>query len=124
MVLDCLHEADSTAVKAWDNHPVVLMWRGYEVHLSLYGLAMLGEWLRRGKDADNAEKRLNWHYDTATMPDDFKMEKPPWMEDEYRIQRVERVSRSLLIARDLSYTKLWPDTPKNLTPYFPRADEE
>ena len=32
----------------WENHPVVLMWRGYEQALALYGLVICSEWRERG----------------------------------------------------------------------------
>ena len=32
----------------WQNHPAVVMWRGYESTLIDYGVAICREWLRRG----------------------------------------------------------------------------
>ena len=32
----------------WANHPAVLMWRGYETMLAVYGLNVCAEWRNRG----------------------------------------------------------------------------
>ena len=32
----------------WVNHPATKMWRGHEVELCTYGMAMCEEWIRRG----------------------------------------------------------------------------
>jgi hypothetical protein len=32
----------------WSNHPAVTMWRGYEVNLAEYGIAVCREWISRG----------------------------------------------------------------------------
>jgi hypothetical protein len=32
----------------WQNHPAVLMWRGYEASLARYGAIMCQEWISRG----------------------------------------------------------------------------
>lgn len=37
-----------TGKKAWSNHPVVQMWRGYEQALCLYRNIFIQEWTRRG----------------------------------------------------------------------------
>lgn len=119
IALDCLHEKDAETVAAWSKHPLMNMWRGYEVQLALYGQAMVTQAQIRGMDVDNYSKRLDWHYDTATFPDDFKMEKPPWFDDPDKMRWVERSSRSLLVRRDSRYLTYWPGTSTNLTPYYP-----
>jgi pyrimidine dimer DNA glycosylase len=42
------------AQQGWSNHPVVLMWSGYEAALALYTLTMCREWRERGYE-DNME---------------------------------------------------------------------
>jgi len=37
-----------TGSKGWQNHPAVLMWKGYEEALKLYYNTFLFEWFRRG----------------------------------------------------------------------------
>lgn len=34
--------------KGWVNHPATKMWRGHEIALAVYGLAMCEEWRNRG----------------------------------------------------------------------------
>lgn len=34
--------------RGWAGHPAVLMWKGYEPLLCMYGLTMCDEWVRRG----------------------------------------------------------------------------
>lgn len=42
----------------WQHHPAVSMWRGYHNALVVYGLAMCGEWQRRGFK-DTTEDAIN-----------------------------------------------------------------
>lgn len=50
----------------WKNHPIVKMWKGYEVSLLLYGRIVCLEWRKRGfKDSmlerfENELKKLGW----------------------------------------------------------------
>lgn len=39
---------ERTPTKGWRNHPVTLMWKGYEAALQHYQNATLTEWIRRG----------------------------------------------------------------------------
>jgi len=32
----------------WKNHPIVKMWKGYEIALAFYCMAICNEWLKRG----------------------------------------------------------------------------
>lgn len=124
MLLNALHETDEQNVRAWGNHPAAAMWRGYEVQLSLYGLAMCAAEMERGfSGSEERSKRMQWHYDTATFPDDFKMEKPPWYEAPELITWVERTHRSALISREPAwYSKIWPEIPRDLTISMPKAN--
>ncbi len=125
MLLECLHQTDDDQVRAWNAHPAADMWRGYEVQLALYGLALCGQKLRREPLWDsNLPDRIQWHFETATMPDDFKMEKPPWMLDDFKIREVERTHRSHLIKRNRDYKQAWPEVLAGMTPFQPSADEE
>lgn len=44
-------------VNAWQNHPAVRMWRGYEKALALYGRAICREWRSRGY-RDNCSRQI------------------------------------------------------------------
>lgn len=39
---------DRTDSKGWRNHPVTLMWRGYEEAMKLYQNITIQEWIKRG----------------------------------------------------------------------------
>lgn len=34
----------------WQNHPAIRMWRGFDVDLLNYGIAICAEWIRRGNE--------------------------------------------------------------------------
>ena len=40
-----------TQTKGWRNHPVTLMWTGYESALKLYQNITIREWIRNAQDA-------------------------------------------------------------------------
>jgi hypothetical protein len=76
--------------KGWVNHPAAKMWRGHELALAQYGLAICNEWLFRGyKDS------LAGDFYTLT----FDLEDtglPPWWGDE----RVHSSHRSNLLRKN------------------------
>jgi hypothetical protein len=39
---------DRTETKGWRNHPVTLMWKGYEAALQVYQNYTIREWIKRG----------------------------------------------------------------------------
>jgi hypothetical protein len=78
----------------WRNHPATKMWRGHEVSLCQYGLAMCWEWQRRGyKDSLYdffANALYQYEEDGRTfMP-------PPWLGDE----AIHASHRSNLLRKD------------------------
>ena len=78
----------------WRNHPATKMWRGHEVSLCQYGLAMCWEWQRRGyKDSLHdffADALHQYEEDGRTfMP-------PPWLGDD----AVHASHRSNLLRKD------------------------
>ena len=99
-----------TGVKAgWQNHPAVLMWKGYEDSLLLYGAIICDEWQKRGyKDTVGMKivMRCGGRVLDATSP--------PWNSDE----EFHLAHRSNLIRKDPTwYRELWPEVPDNL-PYI------
>lgn len=44
----------------WNNHPAVLMWKGFEPALNMYGRAICSEWISRGY-VDNMIGRFDIH---------------------------------------------------------------
>lgn len=58
----------------WQNHPAVKMWRGHNAHLVIYGLAICGEWKRRGFNDATGAKIADF------MPDGIEGLAPPrWL---------------------------------------------
>jgi len=92
----------------WLNHPAVLMWRGSEYYLCLYGLEICEEWIRRGYQDnqrgffENYIKQINCH------------NKPKWLGDE----AFHRSHQSNLLRKNFSYyEKFFPGVPNDL-PYI------
>jgi hypothetical protein len=81
----------------WVNHPATKMWRGYELELARYGLAMCQEWVRRGyKDT------LRDFFADAIVKfeDDYRNPlPPPWLGDE----RIHASHRSNLLRKDREF---------------------
>jgi hypothetical protein len=81
----------------WVNHPATKMWRGYEMELCVYGLAMCREWVRRGyKDS-----LIPFFEGTLAQYelDGRRQEAPPWLgEDEFHASH-----RSNLLRKDPTF---------------------
>jgi hypothetical protein len=58
--------------KGWRNHPAVLMWRGHELMLARYGMAICLEWRKRGYKDQQLE--VFHHYAWRLR----REEKKPW----------------------------------------------
>ena len=99
----------------WQNHPAVLMWRGHEGALLMYGHAMSLEWAHRGYK-DNLmpffeEEMGNY----STFP------YPPWMCD----QRLHNSHRSNLLRKDPEwYSQYQWDVPHDLIYFWPTKEED
>lgn len=89
--------AMSKTTGGWRNHPATKMWRGYELELSKYGLAMCREWVERGyKDT------LGQYF--LAMCDAYEADgrpsvPPPWLGDE----SVHASHRSNLLRKDREF---------------------
>jgi hypothetical protein len=64
-----------SASRGWVNHPAAKMWRGYELNLISYGVAMCDEWLRRGY-RDTCRDKILSYADLAAYRG-----VPPWLGD-------------------------------------------
>jgi hypothetical protein len=58
----------------WQNHPAVNMWRGYELELVCYGLAICDEWITRGYKDTCRDQISEMYYNS-----NFDVEIPPWI---------------------------------------------
>jgi len=74
----------------WSNHPAVLMWKGFEEALTLYGDYMIKEWLERG--FNNTLPILHGFLDTDVAL-------PPWFGNE----RFHASHRSNLLRKNPDY---------------------
>ncbi|MFX0084256.1 MAG: MSMEG_6728 family protein [Candidatus Hodarchaeota archaeon] len=102
-------------LKRYKNHLIVLMWRGYELALLIYGHYVCREWIRRGYN-DNMSpkfrKALGKHFLNRN-----DIEYPLWLGDE----RVHSSHRSnLLRKKPEHYRKFGWKEPDNLPYYWVR----
>lgn len=81
----------------WSNHPATKMWRGHEVELCTYGMAMCEEWIKRGyKDS-----LLPFFIESqdAYLSDGRSEEPPAWLGDDH----FHASHRSNLLRKDPYY---------------------
>lgn len=99
------------SAKGWRNHPAVLMWRGHENALNLYGREMCLEWRERGY-VDN-------------MLDRFvcvgRVTLPKWLGD----SRLHLSHQSNLIRKYPEYYREhFPDVPNDLDYFWVTNEKE
>jgi len=114
----------------WVNHPAAKMWKGHEITLAKYGIAMCMEWRDRGfkdsclekfndvlKDiAENITKGKD-HPDITWITDRLE-QIPAWLGNEY----FHRSHQSNLLRKDpVYYGKYNWDVPDNLDYLWPAA---
>lgn len=79
---------DRTETRGWRNHPVTLMWSGFESALQQYQNAVLSEWISRGY-------KNNIAFEEVVAP----VILPPWLGlDSFHISH-----QSNLLRKDFSY---------------------
>ena len=83
---------------AWVNHPAVKMWRGYEVSLFDYLLAVRNECVYRGIQTEKNWNAIIDIHDNALYPRGYN-ELPSWWNDE----RVHQSHRNNLYKKDPQY---------------------
>ena len=106
----------------WQRHPAVGMWRGHVPALTAYGLAMVGEWTRRGYADAVGEQLLEFAPEVEGRPQSWLACQgllPPWVGD----VRVHESHRSKLIAKEPEfYRPLFPGTPEGLEYVWPQPE--
>lgn len=115
-ILRALHIEDY----GWARHPAVLMWRGHELALVAYGLAMVAEWIRRGH-GDQTEPLIAEFArpDPTPSPDRLAPRLlPPWwgceaLHRSHRaaLARKDRMAYAWLDVNDLDEPYVWPEPP-------------
>ncbi len=101
---------------AWEHHPAVLMWRGHEMALANYGVAMCLEWRTRGY-SDTLLDRF-FDYLRAGPPD--QQVRIPWLTVDFCLAH-----RSNLIRKNPAYYgPKWPGVPMTMPYIWPvRIDD-
>lgn len=97
--------------KGWVNHPAVKMWRGHELALAAYAMAMVDEWKRRGFNSTLADKI----WDTVSAAtrqgtiNSNSIAEPEWMTNE----AVHSSHRKALLVKDYEWYSQWefPEDP-------------
>ena len=91
--------------KGWVNHPAVKMWRGYEGALTLYVLAMVREWERRGYKSTIALKALSTYIQAVKMGKiKHSTQLPPWMKDSKHFRDIASSHRMALLSKDYEWS--------------------
>lgn len=94
-----------TPTKGWRNHPVTLMWEGYEQALQMYQNYTIKEWIDRGY-------KNNMHFEEV---DTSSVVMPPW----FGLDQLHRSHRSNLLRKDFAYYSQYFDEDPNLEYYWP-----
>jgi hypothetical protein len=108
-ILKVLNNPDPRA--AWRNHPAVKMWRGYEVALYHYIMAMIKEATMRGiktdKNRDNVRelKMKTFH--------NWGSRKPVWYQNGIKLDRLTESHRANLYRKDPEYYGRFRDDKAN-----------
>lgn len=125
-ILRTIRAGDSA--KGWKNHPAVNMWRGHEIALCAYGIAMCNEWIKRGftdnLKAEFVKAMLEYEpviFVGAGVIDIQKLYNPSWVGDE----RLHLSHQSNLIRKDYEYYKLqFPNAPEGLAYFWVSKEKE
>lgn len=90
--------------KGWVNHPAVKMWRGHELALYTYVMAMVNEWKQRGFKStigDKATETIRIAYENALL--DETDPKPDWMLDSVKFERIASSHRRALLVKEYEW---------------------
>jgi hypothetical protein len=99
---------DRTPTKGWRNHPVTLMWSGYEAALQLYQNYTIEEWVSRGY-------KNTMQYEEI-IPGSIVM--PPW----FGLEEFHVSHRSNLLRKDYEYYSQFFNEDPNLPYYWPAKE--
>jgi len=94
-----------TKTTGWRNHPVTLMWTGYESALKLYQNTTIREWVRRGYNNNMSYEEIE--------PSSIIM--PTWFGN----NEFHRSHRSNLLRKDFGYYSQYFDEAIDLEYYWP-----
>lgn len=105
----------------WQTHPAIRMWMGYVPALTMYGLAMVDEWTKRGHP-DNTRANIMEFAPQAAHPDyASKIPMPPWLGD----AGLHLSHRSKLVHKEPKfYTPVFPDAEPGMDYVWPEPRHE
>jgi hypothetical protein len=110
--LQILHTLQGKS-SGWAHHPAVLMWRGYEYALALYGWAVCDEWLQRGY----RDTCLVQFVEAMAGRDPESAIVPPWIGDEaFHLSHQSNLVRKF----PEHYRPFFPDVPDDLPYVWPK----
>jgi hypothetical protein len=105
-ILQCLLGEGSLS---WKNHPAVKMWKGHEVFLCIYGMAVCCEWINRGYKDTMLKRFENELKKLELCP------YPEWI----NLSFCKRHQSNLLRKNPKYYSKFKWDVPDNLEYIWP-----
>ena len=83
--------------KGWTNHPATKMWRGHEVALCDYGIAITRHWIGRGFNDSLMPWFLNMQ--DNLIDNGFSLDEPAWLGD----REFHRSHQSNLVRKDPAF---------------------
>lgn len=98
----------------WQNHPAVMMWRGAELGLIEYGIAICDEWIRRGYQ-DTCRDKIE-----AMRFNFIGSSTKPWWLGDHRLHISHQ--SNLLRKAPWAYAHLWPNVPRDLDYWWPSRE--
>lgn len=105
----------------WQSHPAVRMWMGYVPALTLYGLAMVDEWIARGGEDTTRAMIAEFAPQAGHAAYAAKIPMPPWLgEPDLHLSHRSR----LLQKEPRFYSELFPGTPVDLEYVWPEPRHE
>ncbi|MHA7239468.1 MSMEG_6728 family protein [Arthrobacter sp. TMS1-12-1] len=102
----------------WRQHPAIRMWMGYVPALTVYGLAMVAEWVSRGHADATHRQILEFAPSVLDEPD---VPLPPWFGD----PALHASHRSNLVQKAPEiYRSRFPGVPEDLPYVWPAPERE
>ena len=106
----------------WENHPAVLMWRGYEVNLAYYGWVMCKEWKYERGYNDTLMEKFYQYFDVRvdnTVLLNLHKHRPKWLGNkQFHLSHQSNLVRKY----PEHYRRYFPKVPDNLEYFWPTKE--
>lgn len=66
----------------WQSHPVVNIWRGYELSFIIYAMEICDEWVKRGYK-DTCKRKITSFAYNSNVYNNSSVWPPPWLTEEF-----------------------------------------